>query len=234
MRRTNPQPVPADAHGPRRQFLETAGGGFGMLALAALLGNEPAAASGLRTVPASPAPTTGGAVQVLHHPPRAKRVVQMFMAGAASHIDLWDHKPQLEKLHGQPADFGEHVEAFQNGLGPWMQSPFRFARRGECGKMLSDVVAPLGNCVDESHLFTTWSAKPACTPRRPICKRRDFSDQDFPGWAPGSAMAWAQSTRTCPHLSFCQTTAVCQQWPQELGLGLPAGFAQGFAGGPVA
>ena len=45
------------------------------------------------------------------------------MAGAASHIDMFDHKPELIKRHGEKSDFGEHVEAFQNGLGPWMKSP---------------------------------------------------------------------------------------------------------------
>ena len=71
-------------------------------------------------------PSLGGVVKVLHHPPRATRVVQLFMGGAASHIDLFDHKPTLEKHHGEASDFGEHVEAFQNGLGPWMKSPFAF------------------------------------------------------------------------------------------------------------
>ena len=67
------------------------------------------------------------------------------MAGAASHIDLWDYKPALEKHHGEPSDFGEKVEAFQNGLGPWMQSPFKFQRYGQSGKMISEVVADLGS-----------------------------------------------------------------------------------------
>ena len=85
-----------------------------------------------------------GVVKVLHHPPKARRVVQLFMGGAASHIDLWDHKPMLEKHHGEASDFGEHVEAFQNGLGPWMKSPFKFSPHGETGKMISEVVEPLG------------------------------------------------------------------------------------------
>lgn len=121
---------------PRREFLLRSGGGFAGLALSSMLHAEAAANS-------------GGAIQTLHHPAKARRVVQLFMGGAASHIDLWDHKPALEKHHGQPSDFGEHVEAFQNGLGPWMKSPFRFRPRGESGKMLSDVVAPLGECVDD-------------------------------------------------------------------------------------
>ena len=55
----------------------------------------------------------------------------------------------LEKHHGEASDFGEHVEAFQNGLGPWMKSPFRFAPHGESGKMISEVVESLGECVDD-------------------------------------------------------------------------------------
>ncbi len=130
-----------DSHS-RRDFLWRSGGGLGGIALAALLHEE-----GL--LPASESLGPGAALQALHHPPKAKRVVQMFMAGAASPIDLFDYKPELEKHHGETSDYGEPVEAFQNGLGPWMKSPFAFRPYGECGKMLSDAVAPLGACVDE-------------------------------------------------------------------------------------
>ena len=108
----------------RREFLSQAGTNFSALALAAMLHDESFAEG-------------TGAVQVLHHPPKAKRVVQLFMGGAASHIDLWDHKPMLEKHHGEKSDFGEHVEAFQNGLGPWMKSPFKFSEHGQSVKMIS-------------------------------------------------------------------------------------------------
>ena len=92
----------------RRDFLKQ--GSIGGLALASMLAREPLQGA---VVPSSD----------LHHPPRAKRVIQLFMAGAASHIDMFDHKPELIKRHGEKSDFGEHVEAFQNGLGPWMKSP---------------------------------------------------------------------------------------------------------------
>src|SRR5213082_3394412 len=102
----------------RRDFLWQSGGGLGGIALAALLGRD-----GLLS--AAPAPRLrpdGG----LHHAPKAKRVVQLFMAGAASPLDLFDYKPELIKRHGQPAEFGEHVEAFQNGLGPWLRPVWDF------------------------------------------------------------------------------------------------------------
>src|SRR5919202_1627002 len=122
----------------RRDFLWHSGGGLGGIALAALLGRDGLlAAEKLRP--------DGG----LHHKPKAKRVVQLFMAGAASHIDLFDYKPELVKRDGKPSDFGEHVEAFQNGLGPWMRPQWDFKPYGRCGKMLAEPVAPLGDVVDE-------------------------------------------------------------------------------------
>ena len=133
----------------RRRFLEQCGTGFGSLALTGLLAHEGAFAAQQGAANAAPELGDGALFREFHHPPKAKRVVQLFMAGAASHLDLWDYKPELEKYHGQPSDFGERVETFQDGLGPWMKSPFAFQRYGECGKHLSEVVAPLGACVDD-------------------------------------------------------------------------------------
>src|SRR5438309_8176056 len=90
-----------------------------------------------------------GLLAAPNHPAKAKRVVQLFMAGGASHIDLFDFKPELVKRHGQPSNFGEHVEAFQDGLGPWLKPLWEFKPYGKNGKMLGEPVAPLGEVVDE-------------------------------------------------------------------------------------
>ncbi len=152
----------------RREFLTQAGSGFGALALAAMLQEDNCAAS-------------PGAVQVLHHPPKAKRVVQLFMAGAASHIDLWDHKPFLEKHHGEASDFGEKVETFQNGLGPWMTSPFEFAPYGQTGKMLSDVVKPMGECVDDIAFIHNMIGKTGVHSQATYLQATGFQRPGFPG-----------------------------------------------------
>ncbi len=152
----------------RREFLTQAGSGFGALALAAMLQEESCA-------------TTSGAVQVLHHPPKAKRVVQLFMAGAASHVDLWDHKPFLEKHHGEASDFGENVETFQNGLGPWMKSPFDFAPYGQTGKMLSDVVKPMGECVDDIAFVHNMIGKTGVHSQATYLQATGFQRPGFPG-----------------------------------------------------
>lgn len=121
----------------RREFLLSAGGGLGGIALASLLQNEPLLAN----------PQAG--TQILHHPPKAKRVVQLYMSGAASQCDTFDFKPQLIKDNGNDWDPGEQVQLFQSSPGKTMQSPWKWKQYGESGKWLNDCVAPLGDCVDD-------------------------------------------------------------------------------------
>ncbi len=115
----------------RRQFLGALSGSFAGLALTDLFARE------------------GVLSRTLHHRPRAKRVVQLFMAGAASHVDTFDHKPLLEKKDGQPWDPGEEVELFQSTPGACFASPWGFQPQGQSGKMLNEIVAPLGEVVDD-------------------------------------------------------------------------------------
>ena len=122
----------------RREFLWNLGGGLGGIALASLLGDN-----GLL---ATPAPARRG---VLHRPAKATRVVQLYMSGAASQCDLWDYKPALEKRHSEKFDPGEPVELFQSAPDKFMKSPFKWRQHGNCGKWLSEPVAPLGECVDD-------------------------------------------------------------------------------------
>jgi hypothetical protein len=158
--------------GSRRQFLWQAGGGLGGIALAGILGQE-----GLLAGAADSPSALGG----LHHRPRARRVVQLFMAGAASHVDLFDYKPMLEKHHGESSDFGEKVEAFQNGLGPWMKSPWRFQPYGECGKHLSETVAPLGRCVDDMAFVHDMVGKTGVHSQATYLQATGFQLPGFPG-----------------------------------------------------
>src|SRR5581483_9909109 len=87
----------------RRQFLQRAGGGFGMLALASLLAEQ-----GLLADESSPGADAPGSPRQPHFDARAKRVIFLFMSGGPSHLDTFDPKPELQRLHGQklPASFG--------------------------------------------------------------------------------------------------------------------------------
>ena len=153
----------------RREFLWRSGGGLGGIALASLLGGERALAGG------------GMFNGKLHHTAKAKRVVQFFMGGAASHIDLFDHKPELVKRDGQASDFGEHVEAFQNGLGPWLKPVWNFAPYGQCGKLLSDTVAPLGAVADDLAFVHNLVGKSGVHSAATLLQATGFQLPGFPG-----------------------------------------------------
>jgi len=123
----------------RRDWLGTFGMGFGGLALAEMLARE---ATG---TPAA-ADTGGGVLGGFHHPPRAKRVIYLFQSGGPSQLDLYDHKPLLEKQDGQ--QLPESVRGGQRLTGmsgnqssiPLAASPYAFAQHGESGAWLSELL----------------------------------------------------------------------------------------------
>jgi hypothetical protein len=114
----------------RRDFLWRVGGGFGGLALTQMM--------------AESALPTG-----LHHPARAKYVIQLFMNGGVSQMDTFDYKPELVKRHGLPFDPGERVEAATSEPGKLMKSPFSFQQYGHSGRWVSSVLPYTAACVDD-------------------------------------------------------------------------------------
>ncbi|MBI2421965.1 MAG: DUF1501 domain-containing protein [Candidatus Hydrogenedentes bacterium] len=134
----------------RRDFLWRYGGGLGGIALAHLLGSElkpaHAAADGVLT-------------RGLHHPPRAQRVIQLFMSGAASQCDTFDYKPLLIERAGKPFDPGEKVELFQSDAGVVMPCPWEWKQHGACGKWVSSLVPHLAQCVDDMAFLPAMVAK---------------------------------------------------------------------------
>jgi hypothetical protein len=157
----------------RRSFLPTLTGSFAGLALADLFQRD-----GL--LAAQP-----GSLRSLHHPPRAKRIVQLFMAGAASHVDMFDHKPLLTKRDGQPWDPGEKVELFQSTPGACFGSPWAFKPHGQCGKMLSEIVAPLGSVVDDIAFIHNVVGKTGVHSQGTLLQTTGFQLPGFP-----SAGSW--------------------------------------------
>jgi hypothetical protein len=127
----------------RRSFLWHAGGGLGGIALSYLLGSEGLLAAG---PPAGKRRALNGG---LHHKAKAKRVVQLFMSGAASQCDTFDYKPLLIKRHGQKFDPGGKVELFQSVPGAVMKSPWKWKKHGKCGKWVSGLLPHLAGCVDD-------------------------------------------------------------------------------------
>lgn len=94
-----------------------------------------------------------------HHPAKAKRVLQIFCPGAASHMDLWEHKPALAKWHGKPLPGEENLVSFQGKNGNLMQSPWPFVPGGESGKAISSMLPHMAAHVDDIAFVHSMTSK---------------------------------------------------------------------------
>jgi hypothetical protein len=137
----------------RRRFLWQSGG-LGGVALAYLLGQDGLLAADKPLGKGMPE-FNGG----LHHVAKAKRVVQLFMSGAASQVDTFDYKPELIKRHGEKFDPGGKVELFQSSPGACMKSPWAWKQYGQCGKWVSGLVPNLARCVDDMAFLPAMISK---------------------------------------------------------------------------
>ncbi|MBI1247880.1 DUF1501 domain-containing protein [bacterium] len=124
----------------RREFLAKSGGGFGAMALAALLGGD-----------ASAAPVDPRAPKATQFPAKAKNVIFLFMEGGPSHIDLFDPKPLLNKLAGQkiPDSFGKVILAMGENDAPLLKCPRKWQQHGESGLWVSDWFPNIATCADD-------------------------------------------------------------------------------------
>lgn len=118
----------------------------------------------------------------LHHPPRAKRVVQFFMSGAASQCDTFDYKPRLISDHGKDWDPGEKVELFQSTPGKTLKTPWPWKPYGECGHWLNECVAPLGDCVDDIAFVHNMVSKSNVHGPATFMQATGFILPGFPSW----------------------------------------------------
>src|SRR5581483_3032842 len=100
-----------------------AGGGAGLLALAALLQHEGMLAASPLAVDRRLNPLAPG---VPHFTPKAKSVIWLFMNGGPSQVDTWDYKPELARRDGQELKgFDNKTGFFADQVGPLMKSPFK-------------------------------------------------------------------------------------------------------------
>ncbi len=139
----------------RRAFLSRTGSGLGSIALAHLLSSEGALS------PALAAPTNSLAAKPPHHPPRAKAIIWLFMEGGPSHIDLFDPKPELEKLAGQvtPPSFNLPVtSATGSHRMPLVASQRKWKQHGGSGLWVSDWYPHIAEHVDDLAVIRScWS-----------------------------------------------------------------------------
>ena len=136
----------------RRHFFRDCGLGIGRIALATLMGGS-AARAGVAAAAAADGPQPAGATAIGHHfPPRARRVIYLFMAGAPSQLDLFDYKPKLLELEGKPIPpsviEGQRY-AFIQPDAAVLAPRFKFARHGQSGAELSEMLPHTASVVDD-------------------------------------------------------------------------------------
>ena len=134
-------------HVTRRWFLEQCGVGLGAMALGQLLGTDARAADA-----GNPASLNPMAPRAPHYAPKAKRVLFLFMAGAPSHLEMFDNKPQLAKFDGTlppPELIKGYRAAFIRPDSKLLGPKFKFARHGQSGTELSELLPHLATVVDD-------------------------------------------------------------------------------------
>jgi hypothetical protein len=151
----------------RRNFLWQFGGGLGGIALADLLSRDGLLAAPLKGIP--------------HHPAKAKRVVQLYMSGAASQVDTFDYKPKLIEQDGKAFDPGGKVELFQSSPGACMKSPWTWKQHGQCGRWMSSLVPHLASCVDDMAFIYSMMAKSNVHGPATFMQATGFVQPGFPG-----------------------------------------------------
>jgi uncharacterized protein (DUF1501 family) len=134
----------------RRHFYGQCGVGLGKIALATLLADE--LLPGRSKAALAPPADNPLAPRPSHYAPKAKRVIYLFMAGAPSQLDLFDHKPALVKHDGQPIPaeiVRDQRYAFIRRDARLLAPRFKFARHGQCGAELSEIIPGLAEVVDD-------------------------------------------------------------------------------------
>jgi hypothetical protein len=127
----------------RRWFFRDCGVGLGAVALHSLLGGASAA---------TPTAVSPLAPKQPPFPAKAKNVIFLFMAGAPSHLELFDNKPALAKMDGKlpPPDLiKDYRAAFINPSSKFLGPKFKFAKHGKCGAQLSELLPHLATVADD-------------------------------------------------------------------------------------
>ena len=204
----------------RRNFLQQAGSGFGMLALMGLLEKQgllgSSALAGEKNL--NPLASRPG-----NFPVKAKSVIWLFMNGGQSQVDTFDYKPALEKGDGQELKgFDKNTGFFTDQVGPLMKSPFKFQQYGKSGTWVSEIFPNIATHVDDmafihSCFTSTNNHSPAL-----FMANTGMSRMGYP--CLGSWLTYGLGTEN-------QNLPAFVVMYDTLGRGLPKGHAQNWGAG---
>ncbi|MFP6768908.1 MAG: DUF1501 domain-containing protein [Planctomycetaceae bacterium] len=121
----------------RRDFLHRASGGFGAIALSGLWND-------LQAAPHDPLAARQG-----HHAPKADRVIFLYSTGGVSHVDTFNHRPQLTADHGKSVTASRWLNKSGDFKRFLIKSRWQFQQHGQCGTWVSDLFPQLGSVIDD-------------------------------------------------------------------------------------
>jgi hypothetical protein len=120
-----------------------------------------------------------------HHPPKARRAVQITLVGGLSHLDSFDHKPELAKRHGQALKTDVKPDVFFNQVGLLRKPDWEFRRRGRSGLWVSDLFPHLAGVADELTVIRSMVADSANHTPALFVQNSGFQFNGYPslgGW----------------------------------------------------
>ncbi|KAA5546309.1 DUF1501 domain-containing protein [Roseiconus nitratireducens] len=181
----------------RRGFLGTAGLSTAGLALTSLLDADGLLASDTQTISGKPPlrpkidPNNPYAARNPHFEMPAKQVLVIYCPGAVSHVDTFDYKPELWKLHGQKPP-GIPAVTFEGPTGNIAKPFWEFKPRGETGKMVSELLPHLARQVDDFCFLHALTTDTSAHPQGENFMNTGFTMEGFPSF--GAWVTYALGT----------------------------------------
>ena len=213
----------------RRDFLRWGGTGLGGIALASLLAEQRLLGA---TGPWRPGidPRTPHAPRPPHFEPKAKRVLMIFCSGAISHIDTFDYKPELFRLHDRPMPGAEGLITGQGMQGNVIKPLWEFKPRGQSGKMVSELLPNLAELTDDMCFIHSMTARSAAHGPAENQMSTGFILDGFPGIGAWATYALGSACHNLPaFVAIPDPRGVPQTGSRHWAAGfLPAAF-QGVA-----
>ena len=210
----------------RRSFVHQAGMAMGGLGLASLLGQQRLLGtendSARRPAVADERPY---AVRPPHFEMPAKQVLVIYLPGAISHIDTFDYKPELIRLHGQKPP-GLPAVTFEGPSGNIAKPFWDFKPRGESGKMVSDLLPHLAEQVDDFCFFHSLTTQTSAHPQGENFFNTGFTMEGFPSFGAWVTYALGCETEDLPaFVAINDPRGLARSGKNNFGSGfLPAAF----------
>lgn len=220
----------------RRNFLGTAGLSTASLALAGILNADGLLAN---DAPASEKLTAGGKTPIRpeidpdnpyaprnpHFEMPAKRVLVIYLPGAVSHLDTFDYKPDLYKMHGKQPP-GMPTVTFEGPAGNIAKPFWDFKPRGQTGKMVSDLIPHLAEQVDDFCFFHALSTDTSAHPQGENFMNTGFTMEGFPSFGAWTTYALGTENQELPSfVAINDPRGMARSGKNNFGNGfLPAAF----------